>query len=58
MQKKPRGMGDAVNIGLRKVKTKITAIIWADQIYLKNETIKNFNFFQKFKIVVYILCFF
>ena len=47
MQKKPRGMGDAVNIGLRKVKTKITAIIWADQIYLKNETIKKTLIFFK-----------
>ena len=47
IQKKPRGMGDAVNIGLQKVKTKNTATIWADQIYIDNETIKNTLIFYK-----------
>jgi bifunctional N-acetylglucosamine-1-phosphate-uridyltransferase/glucosamine-1-phosphate-acetyltransferase GlmU-like protein len=50
VQKKPLGMGDAVNIGLQKVKTKNTATIWADQIYLKKETItKTLNYFDKSK---------
>ena len=40
-------MGDAVNIGLQKVKTKNTATIWADQIYIDNETIKNTLIFYK-----------
>ena len=40
-------MGDAINIGLQKVKTKNTATIWADQIYIDNETIKNTLIFYK-----------
>tara|TARA_X000000368_G_scaffold415074_1_gene406153 strand:- start:438 stop:1157 length:720 start_codon:yes stop_codon:yes gene_type:complete len=41
IQKKPTGMGHAVNLALKKVRTKFSAVIWADQIYLKNETILN-----------------
>lgn len=50
IQKKPKGMGDAIDIGLQKVKTNITAAIWADQIYLGRKTItKTLNFFTKSK---------
>ena len=50
IQKKPKGMGDAIDIGLQKVKTNITAAIWADQIYLARKTItKTLNFFTKSK---------
>ena len=41
IQEKPLGMGDAVHIGLQKVITRFTATIWADQIYIENETIKK-----------------
>ena len=41
IQKRPIGMGHAVNLALKKVRTKFSAVIWADQIYLKNETILN-----------------
>ena len=50
IQKKPKGMGDAINIALQKVKTKFSAAIWADQIYLNKITIlKTINFFMKNK---------
>tara|TARA_B100000902_G_scaffold118669_1_gene119175 strand:+ start:400 stop:1119 length:720 start_codon:yes stop_codon:yes gene_type:complete len=50
VQVKPLGMGDAVNIGLQRVKTKFTAAIWADQIYIENETInKTIIYFEKSK---------
>ena len=43
-------MGDAVYIGLQKVITRFTATIWADQIYIENETIKKtINYFKKSK---------
>ncbi len=50
IQEKPLGMGDAVYIGLQKVITRFTATIWADQIYLENETIKKtIIYFKKSK---------
>ena len=50
LQKNPRGMGHAVNLALKKVKTKFSAVIWADQIYLKNLTIlKTIKLFIKKK---------
>ena len=50
IQEKPLGMGDAVYIGLQKVITRFTATIWADQIYLDNETInKTIIYFGKSK---------
>ena len=50
IQEKPLGMGDAVYIGLQKVITRFTATIWADQIYIENETIKKtINYFKKSK---------
>ena len=43
-------MGDAVHIGLQKVITRFTATIWADQIYIENETIKKtINYFTESK---------
>ena len=48
-------MGDAVNIALKKVKTKYTVVIWPDQIFLSINTIKKtINFFLKKKLL---LCF-
>ena len=41
LQKKPRGMGDAVNIGLSNIKTFVSAVVWADQIFLTKKTIKK-----------------
>ncbi len=50
IQKKPKGMGDAINIALQKVITKFSAAIWADQIYLNKMTIlKTISFFTKNK---------
>tara|TARA_B110000196_G_C21044216_1_gene614001 strand:- start:61 stop:813 length:753 start_codon:yes stop_codon:yes gene_type:complete len=50
IQRKPKGMGDAINIALQKVNTKYSAAIWADQIYLNKMTIlKTINFFKKTK---------
>jgi len=50
IQKVPRGMGEAINIALQKTKTKFSATIWADQIYLNKKTIlKTINFFIKKK---------
>ncbi len=50
IQKKPKGMGDAINIALQKVNTKFSAAIWADQIYLNKMTIlKTISFFTKNK---------
>jgi len=50
IQKDPKGMGHAVNLALKKVKTKFSGVIWADQIYLKNATIlKTIRFFLKKK---------
>ena len=55
IQKKQIGMGDAVNIALKKVKTKYTVVIWPDQIFLSINTIKKtINFFLKKKLL---LCF-
>ena len=55
LQKKPRGMGDAVSIGLSTIKTSHCAVIWADQIFLTKETIKKtINHFLKSRSV---LCF-
>ena len=46
-------MGHAVNLALKKVKTKFSAVIWADQIYLKNLTIlKTIKFFLKKKSLI------
>ena len=39
IQKKQKGMGDAISIAMNKVKTKFSSVIWSDQIYLNNETI-------------------
>ena len=48
LQKNPKGMGHAVNLALKKVKTKFSGVIWADQIYLRKQTIlKSINFFLK-----------
>ena len=48
IQKNPIGMGHAVHLALKKVKTKFSAVIWADQIYLKKNTIlKTIKFFLK-----------
>ena len=42
-------MGDAVHIVCRN-KTRFTATIWADQIYIENETMKKtINYFEKSK---------
>jgi bifunctional N-acetylglucosamine-1-phosphate-uridyltransferase/glucosamine-1-phosphate-acetyltransferase GlmU-like protein len=41
IQKKPNGMAQAVNIGLKKVINKNFFVIWADQLYLKKKTIRN-----------------
>jgi bifunctional N-acetylglucosamine-1-phosphate-uridyltransferase/glucosamine-1-phosphate-acetyltransferase GlmU-like protein len=41
IQEKPRGMGQAVNIGLKKVINKNFFVIWADQLYLKKKTVKK-----------------
>ena len=50
IQEKPLGMGDAVYIGLQKVITRFAATIWADQIYIENETIKKtIIYFEKSK---------
>ncbi len=50
IQKVPKGMGEAINIALQKTKTKFSATIWADQIYLNKKTIlKTINFFIKTK---------
>ena len=50
IQEKPLGMGDAVYLGLQKVTTRFTATIWADQIYIENETInKTIIYFEKSK---------
>ena len=48
IQKDSIGMGHAVHLALKKVKTKFSGVIWADQIYLKKQTIlKSINFFLK-----------
>ena len=55
IQKKQKGMGDAISIAMNRVKTKFSSVIWSDQIYLNNETIKKtINFFLKKKSI---LCF-
>jgi bifunctional N-acetylglucosamine-1-phosphate-uridyltransferase/glucosamine-1-phosphate-acetyltransferase GlmU-like protein len=41
IQNKPCGMGQAVNIGLKKAINKNFFVIWADQLYLKKKTIKK-----------------
>ena len=52
IQEKPLGMGDAVYLGLQKVITRFTATIWADQIYIENETInKTIIYFEKSKSI-------
>lgn len=49
IQKKPQGMGDAVRIGLSKVKTVDAGVIWSDQIFLSHSTIKKtINNYYKF----------
>tara|TARA_Y100000590_G_scaffold467277_1_gene645651 strand:+ start:1915 stop:2634 length:720 start_codon:yes stop_codon:yes gene_type:complete len=49
LQNSPKGMGHAVNLALKKVNTKFSAVIWSDQIYLKKQTIKKTiqNFLKK-----------
>lgn len=54
-QNKPKGMGDAVNIGLSKVKTPSSAVIWADQIFIGHETLKKT--LSYFKLSKPLLCF-
>ena len=54
-QIKPKGMGDAINIGLSKVKTISSAVIWADQIFIGHETLKKTLFY--FKLTKPLLCF-
>ena len=54
-QNKPKGMGDAVNIGLSKVKTLTSAVIWADQIFICYETLKKT--LSNFKLTKSLLCF-
>tara|TARA_B100000989_G_scaffold296313_1_gene279294 strand:- start:490 stop:1209 length:720 start_codon:yes stop_codon:yes gene_type:complete len=55
IQGKPLGMGHAIDIALMKVKTKYSAVIWPDQIYLNENTIqKTINHFLKKKCI---LCF-
>ena len=47
-QNQPKGMGHAIHLGLKHVKTKFSSVIWSDQIFLSNNTIKQtFNFFKK-----------
>lgn len=41
LQKRPIGMGHAVLLGLEKVKTQSAAVLWSDQIYLTEDTIKK-----------------
>lgn len=49
LQKIPRGMGDAVKIGLSKVNTEDAGVVWADQIFLTQTTIKKtVNYYYKF----------
>jgi hypothetical protein len=41
-------MGHAIHLGLKHVKTKFSSVIWSDQIFLSNNTIKKtLNFFKK-----------
>ncbi len=48
VQKSPIGMGHAVLLGLKKVKTKSAAVLWSDQIYLTENTInKSIQKFRK-----------
>ena len=55
IQKNPKGMGHAINIAMKNVKTKYCSVIWSDQIYLSISTIKKtMNFFVKKKNI---LCF-
>ena len=47
---KNKGYSIANNTGLQKVITRFTATIWADQIYIENETInKTIIYFEKSK---------
>ena len=47
-QNQPKGMGHAISLGLTNVKTKFSSVIWSDQIFLSNNTIKKtLNFFKK-----------
>ena len=41
IQKKPNGMATAINLGLKNTKTIYSAILWADQIGLTEDTIKK-----------------
>ena len=55
IQGKQLGMGHAIDIALKKIKTKYSAVIWPDQIYLSENTIqKTINHFLKKKCI---LCF-
>jgi bifunctional N-acetylglucosamine-1-phosphate-uridyltransferase/glucosamine-1-phosphate-acetyltransferase GlmU-like protein len=54
-QNRPKGMGDAVNIGLSKVKTLTSAVIWADQIFIGHKTLKKT--LSYFKLTKSLLCF-
>ena len=47
LQDRALGMGHAVSIGLKNVKTKYSSVIWSDQIFLTSKTIeKTLNFFN------------
>jgi bifunctional N-acetylglucosamine-1-phosphate-uridyltransferase/glucosamine-1-phosphate-acetyltransferase GlmU-like protein len=47
-QNQPKGMGHAIHLGLKHVKTKFSSVIWSDQIFLSNNTIKRtLNYFKK-----------
>ena len=39
IQHKPKGMGHAVYLGLKKIRTRDAGVIWADQIFLLKKTI-------------------
>ncbi len=55
IQKTPKGMGHAINIAMKNVKSKYSSVIWSDQIYLSKATMKKtINFFIKKKGI---LCF-
>jgi len=55
IQNKPKGMGQAVYLGLKKIKTRYSAVIWADQIFLLKKTI--LSTIKKFISSKSILCF-
>jgi HAD superfamily hydrolase (TIGR01509 family) len=41
LQETPTGMGDAVALGLTRVRTEHTAIVWGDQVALRRESVET-----------------